>query len=129
MGSILAYHIQSERAAERVMDSISKFIESSLKLKVNEDKSRIVRPEEVKYLGYGFYLEDGKTRFIIHKKSTRKFGRKLGIKRASVSRAGLNPYQKSKAIIKVEEYVRGWRNYYKLADNLEKVLKDYDLSV
>lgn len=114
---------KSRKTAERVMISIAKFIECSLKLKVNKDKSRIVRPEELKYLGYGFYLENEKARFIIHEESEEKFKMKLSIKMAAASKAELNPKQRNEAIVKVEEYVRGWRNYYRLAGNSEEVLK------
>ena len=47
--------VQSEKAANRVMESITKFIEKKLGLKVNIEKSKIARPNQVKYLGFGFY--------------------------------------------------------------------------
>ena len=47
--------VRSQKAAQRVMDSISKYIESKLLLKVNRKKSKIGRPIEIKYLGFAFY--------------------------------------------------------------------------
>lgn len=47
--------VQSEKAANRVMQSITKFIEKKLGLKVNIDKSKVSKPRGIKYLGYGFY--------------------------------------------------------------------------
>ena len=47
--------VQSEKAANRVMESITKFIEKKLGLKVNVEKSKVARPNEIKYLGFGFY--------------------------------------------------------------------------
>ena len=47
--------VKSEKAANRVMESITKFIEKKLRLKVNVEKSKVARPNQIKYLGYGFY--------------------------------------------------------------------------
>ena len=47
--------IKSEKAANRVMENISKFIEKKLGLKVNITKSKVARPNDIKYLGFGFY--------------------------------------------------------------------------
>ncbi len=47
--------VQSEKAANRVMESITRFIEKKLGLKVNVEKSKVARPNQIKYLGYGFY--------------------------------------------------------------------------
>ena len=46
--------VKSERAAYRVMESISRFLESVLKVKVNRDKSRVVKAEESAFLGFTF---------------------------------------------------------------------------
>ena len=47
--------VKSEKAANRVMESITKFITKKLGLKVNVEKSKIARPDDIKYLGFGFY--------------------------------------------------------------------------
>ena len=62
--------VQSEKAANRVMESITKFIEKKLGLKVNIEKSKVARPNEIKYLGYGFYYsKSGKIKPKPHLKS------------------------------------------------------------
>lgn len=48
-------YIKSERAGERVMESVTKFLEGKLKLRVNKDKSAVDRPWKRKYLGFTFY--------------------------------------------------------------------------
>nr|MDQ6888968.1 reverse transcriptase domain-containing protein [Bacteroidota bacterium] len=48
-------YVKSEKSAHRVMDSITEYIESKLKLKVNRTKSKISRPEESTLLGFSFY--------------------------------------------------------------------------
>ena len=47
-------YVRSERAGQRVMESITRFITQKLRLKVNEAKSAVARPQERKFLGFGF---------------------------------------------------------------------------
>src|SRR5258707_9767478 len=47
-------YVRSERAGRRVMESITRFITQKLKLKVNEAKSAVARPQERKFLGFSF---------------------------------------------------------------------------
>jgi len=47
-------YVRSERAGQRVMDSIKRFITQRLKLKVNDKKSAVARPQERKFLGFSF---------------------------------------------------------------------------
>ena len=70
--------VQSEKAANRVMESITKFIEKKLGLKVNVEKSKVARPMDIKYLGFGFYqTKTGIIKPKPHLKSVNKFKRKL----------------------------------------------------
>ena len=50
----------SEMSAKRVMRNLTKFIEEKLGLKVNMTKSKVDRPQGLKYLGFGVYF-DGRT--------------------------------------------------------------------
>ena len=47
--------VKSEKAANRVLKSITKFIEKKLGLKVNAEKSKVTRPTQTKYLGFSFW--------------------------------------------------------------------------
>ena len=70
--------VKSEKAANRVLASITKFIEKKLGLKVNVEKSKVARPNQIKYLGYGFYYtKTGIIKTKPHLKSIQKFKRKL----------------------------------------------------
>ena len=71
--------VRSQKAAQRVMDSISKYIESKLLLKVNRKKSKIGRPIEIKYLGFTFcnQFKAKKYKAKAHEKSVQKVVRKL----------------------------------------------------
>lgn len=62
--------VKSEKAANRVMTSITKFIENKLKLKVNMTKTKVCRPSQMKYLGFGFY-KSKKWECIPHKKTVK----------------------------------------------------------
>ena len=56
--------VGSRQAAERVMKSVTRFIENKLGLKVNAEKSKVDKPKGIKYLGFGFYYDSfakGKT--------------------------------------------------------------------
>lgn len=104
--------VQSEKAANRVMESITKFIEKKLGLKVNVEKSKVARPNQIKYLGFGFYYtKTGKIKPKPHLKSIQKFKRNLKqlTKRSwSISL--------SDRIIKLNQVIRGWINYFRIAD-------------
>ena len=70
--------VSSEKAANRVMESITRFIEKKLGLKVNVEKSKVARPNQIKYLGFGFYYaKNGIIKPKPHLKSIQKFKRKL----------------------------------------------------
>lgn len=56
------------------MKGITRFIETKLGLKVNVEKSKVARPNEIKYLGLGFYYtKTGKIKLKSHLKSINKF--------------------------------------------------------
>ena len=68
---------KSKRAAMRVKESITKFIEGKLYLKVNKEKTVISYVRGVKYLGYSFYVSKGKCQLTVHPKSKAKMKAKL----------------------------------------------------
>ena len=111
--------VKSEKAANRVMESITKFIEKKLGLKVNAEKSKIAKPHEIKYLGYGFYYSKaGIVKPKPHLKSIQKFKRKLKqLTKRNWSMA------LSVRIIKLNQVIRGWINYFRIAD-MKKHMND-----
>lgn len=104
--------VKSEKAANRVMESITKFIEKKLGLKVNAEKSKVAKPNQIKYLGFGFYFtKTGIIKPKPHLKSVQKFKRKLKqLTKRSWSISIDN------RIIKLNQVIRGWINYFKVAD-------------
>ena len=93
------------------MKNIIPYITGKLFLKVNLDKSTVAHISQVKYLGYGLYRYKGKCRLRIHPKSIAKMRKKL---RELTVRG--NRWSNDERKEKLGEYVRGWMNYYRLAD-------------
>ena len=109
--------VKSEKAANRVMESITKFIEKKLGLKVNVEKSKVARPNQIKYLGYGFYYtKTGIIKPKPHLKSIQKFKRKLKqLTKRSYS------ITLDERIVKLNQVIRGWINYFRVADMKEQL--------
>ena len=103
--------VRSEASAKRVMHSITKWIEKKLGLKVNATKTKITRPDGLKYLGFGFYKESKTNEWKCkpHKDSIAKFKRKL--KQLTERRWSINFRVR---IAKINQATRGWINYYAL---------------
>ncbi|MDQ0178582.1 group II intron reverse transcriptase/maturase [Bacillus chungangensis] len=114
--------VKSEKAANRVLTSITKFIEQKLGLKVNVEKSRISRPSKTKFLGFGFYYDSNKKKFQPrpHKKSIQKFQRKLRQLTKRNWSISLDD-----RIVKLKQVIVGWVNYFKIA-NMKKILGTID---
>ena len=112
--------VKSEKAANRVMESITTFITKKLGLKVNVEKSKVARPRQIKYLGFGFYKNNkGTWRPKPHIKSVKKFISKL--KEITGRSDGKSIDYK---IERLNQVTRGWINYFKIADmkkTMEKV--------
>jgi group II intron reverse transcriptase/maturase len=104
--------VRSEKAAQRVLKSVSFFIEKKLGLKVNAEKSKVSRPWETKYLGFGFYRnKQGTYRPKPHLKSVQKFQRKLKqLTKRNVS------ISLDVRIQRLQWLIRGWVNYFKIGD-------------
>ena len=109
--------VKSEKAANRVMESITKFIEKKLRLKVNVEKSKVARPNQIKYLGYGFYYtKTGIIKPKTHLKSIQKFKRKL--KQLTKRSYSITLEER---IVKLNQVIRGWINYFRVADMKEQL--------
>ena len=113
---------RSVRAAKRLLESSTKYLEETLKLKVNREKSRTVSVFAIRNFKYlGFCLgKNGKGIYIrVHAKAWKKARENL---RRLTSRSKCGSIVKSMEKIKV--YMRGWLNYYGIADmksNIEKL--------
>lgn len=103
--------VKSEKAANRVMQTVTSYIENKLGLIVNVEKSKVARPNEIKYLGFGLYNKQGTWRPKPHLKSVQKFMKKL---KDITSRS--NAMSIDEKITKLNQVIRGWINYFRIAD-------------
>jgi group II intron reverse transcriptase/maturase len=113
--------VKSEKSANRVMKSITKFIEDKLGLIVNAEKSKVSKPTKIKFLGYGFWVgKGGKYKPKPHLKSIQKFKRKL--KELTCRKYSISLDERIK---KLNYLIRGWVNYFRIA-NMRNVLDKID---
>ncbi len=105
--------VKSEKAANRVMESITTFITRKLGLKVNVEKSKIARPNEIKYLGVGFYkrINQNVWRPKPHIKSVEKFKAKLRVILVRSKSISLK-----ERLLRIKYLIYGWVNYFRIAD-------------
>ena len=110
---------KSRKSAERTLRNILPYIEGKLFLKVNREKTCVAHISKVKYLGYTFYSYKG-FRLRVHPKSVAKMKKKL---RELTDRS--NAWSNENRILKLKQFIKGWVNYFKLAD-MKQLLKETD---
>jgi RNA-directed DNA polymerase len=106
-------YVRSEQAGQRVMESITRFITHNLKLKVNETKSAVARPQERKFLGFSF-TAGPEVKRVIAPKALDRFKRRI---REITRRAKGVSIQKT--IEELASYMRGWRSYFGFCETPE----------
>lgn len=113
--------VKSEKAANRVLTSITKYIEKNLGLKVNAEKSKVTRPTQTKYLSFSFWAtKGGKWKPKPHIKAYQKLIREL--KQLTKRSWSISLDERIK---KINYLVRGWVNYFRIA-NMRQKLADID---
>jgi len=104
-------HVRSRRAGERVMRSVTVFLERRLRLKVNQQKSAVDRAWNRKFLGFSFYKGSQGTRIRLAPETLKRLRDKL---RVLTSRTwGVSMDER---IARINSYLCGWLNYFSLAD-------------
>jgi RNA-directed DNA polymerase len=111
---------KSKRAARRTLDHIIPFIEGELYLKVNKEKTVVAHVKDVKFLGYGFYINKCKGLLRVHPKSIIKMQEKV-----KLLTCRSNGWGNERRKLELRQYITGWVNYFKLA-NMKSLLKDVD---
>ena len=114
--------VGSSAAANRVMATVTKWIEKKLGLKVNAIKSKVTKPTKLKYLGFGFWKDskDGLWKAKPHKDSIERFQRKLK-QLTKRSWSVTMDYR----IMRLNQVIRGWVNYFRMG-NMKKALQKID---
>src|ERR1700745_471787 len=99
-------YVRSQRAGQRGTEGIRRFITHKLKLKVNEAKSAVARPQERKILGFSFST-GSEVKRIIAPKALERF--KHRIREVTRRAKGVSM---EKTIAELAPYMRGWRSYF-----------------
>jgi predicted XRE-type DNA-binding protein len=102
---------RSEVAAQRIMTSISNWIERKLFLKVNATKSKVVRPTRSKYLGFTFLKNGGEWKV---KPTNEKKAKLYQVMRDYLKRGKAIARPLEVTIKRVNEIIRGWINYFRI---------------
>lgn len=116
---------KSEKSANRVMTSITKFLEEKLGLKVNITKSKVDRPGGIKYLGFGFYWDSFSHQFKAkpHQLSILRLKEKL--KRLTSRSWGVST---SYRMVKLKQLIVGWVNYFRIGQ-MKKLCLNIDAHI
>ncbi len=112
-------YVRTKKAGERVMKSITAFIEKKLRLKVNETKSAVDRPWRRKFLGFSF-TPSKEPKIRIAKESIRRMKQRI---RTMTSRS--KPIPMPERIEQLNQYILGWCGYFSLAET-PSVFKELD---
>jgi len=104
-------YLRSRKSAHRVMDTIAVYLEDCLKLKVNRGKSKVSRPGKSTLLGFSFYGSSKGWKMRIASRSLTRIKEKI---REQTMRS--KPVPLTERILKLGEIVRGWVNYFSIAE-------------
>ena len=104
-------YVKSPRAGERVMASVRRFLEQKLKLKVNEQKSKVDRPAKRKFLGFRLFKGKGAVAIGVAQRALERCRERLH-QLTRRTRSG----QLEAVVKEINDYTRGWIGYFRLAD-------------
>ena len=111
---------KSKKSAYRTLENIVPFIEKKLFLKVNREKTVVANVSKIKFLGFSFYKHKSGIRLRVHPKAIAKMKAKI---KEYTSRS--NSWGNGYRIDKLKRYIRGWVNYFKIAD-MNMLMKETD---
>ena len=117
--------VGSRQAADRVMKSVTRFIEEKLGLEVNAEKSKVDKPKGIKYLGFGFYFDSFAKVYKAkpHPKAVAKF--KAQMKKLTGRSWGVsNSYN----VFKLNQLIRGCVNYYRIG-SMKSLCERFDSNI
>src|ERR1019366_8805949 len=109
-------YVRSERAGQRVMESVTRFITQTLKLKVNETKSAVARPQGRKFLGFSFSA-DPEVKRVIAPKALDRFKWRV----REITRRAKGVSMKT-TMEEPAPYMRGWRGYFGFCETPEVLI-------
>ena len=108
-------YVRSERAGQRVSASISQFIEKRLRLKVNEEKSKIAHPREVHFLGFCLDIKDDKVDIKLSERTMERVNKRM---------IELTPRNWGSSLNlcfhRITKYLKGWMGYFKICSKSQQ---------
>ena len=104
-------YVKSERAGQRVMASITQYVEQRLKLKVNREKSVVDRATKRPFLGFGFFYKGAEVKVRVDHKPRKRAKDRL--RELTSRRWGVSIQRR---IEEINRYTVGWTAYYSYAD-------------
>jgi RNA-directed DNA polymerase len=117
----LRVFVRSERAAQRVFESVCGVIEQRLRLKVNRDKSSIRHAAQATLLGFGFCLTGSQVGIRVAPKAITRLKDRLRILTGRSWRVSMD-YR----IGRLNRFITGWMAYFRLADAQQRTFRDLD---
>jgi RNA-directed DNA polymerase len=112
-------YVRSERAGQRVMEGVKRYLTSKLRLKVNESKSAVARPKDRKFLGFSFTGGESTKRRIAPQAILRF---KERIRQLTGRTRGIST---ERMIGELRTYMVGWRGYFGFCET-PTILRDLD---
>jgi len=112
-------YVGSKRAGEDVMETLRRLY-AGLRLRINEAKSAVAKPEDRKFLGYSFFDEEGTVRLCVAPKVLTAMKDRV---REIVNRTGGRNIPAM--VAELRRYLPGWKQYFRLADT-PQVFHDLD---
>src|SRR5579863_8714231 len=109
-------YVRSERAGQRVMESVKRFITEKLKLKVNESKSAAAQPQERKFLGFSF-TAGPEVKRVIAPKALDRFKQRI----REITRRAKGVSMET-TMDELAPYMRGWRSYFGFCETPEVLI-------
>jgi RNA-directed DNA polymerase len=106
----LSIYVKSEKAAQRVKESTTEYIEKELKLRVNREKTKVSQPQQSTLLGFSFFRSKSKWEIRIAPQSLKRIKEKI---KAKTKRN--DPSNAGEKIKKLEAVIEGWVNYFRIA--------------
>jgi Retron-type reverse transcriptase len=106
----ISVYVGSRAAADRVKESIVGFMEKKLRLSINREKTKVVRPEESVLLGFSFRMYKDRWILRVARKSAEAIKRK--VKAITKRNAALSEDER---ISRLNTVIRGWVNYFSIA--------------
>lgn len=113
-------YVRSRRAGERVLSSLKEWLGKRLRLRVNDKKSAVDRPQKRKFLGFSFFLRDGRVKIRIASESIRRIRKRI----RWITRRGRG-MALERVIAELNRFTVGWIGYFQITE-AASILKSTD---